>query len=72
MEIRAVGTLVERTTRFVLLLHLPNGHSAKQVEAAMRKEIKTLQNSLTKTIAWDQGSELARHIEFTVATGVQV
>ena len=68
----AVGTLVERTTRFVLLLHLPNGHSAKEVEAAMRKEIKTLPRSLMKTITWDQGSELSRHLEFTVATGVQV
>ncbi len=68
----AVGTLVERTTRFVLLLHLPNGHSAPEVEKAMRKAIKTLPGSLVKTIAWDQGSELARHLEFTVATGVQV
>ncbi len=58
----AVGTLVERTTRFLLLLHLPNGHSAKEVEAAMRKEIKTLPKSLMKTITWDQGSELARHV----------
>jgi hypothetical protein len=48
----AVGTLVERTTRFVLLLHLPNGHSAKEVEAAMRKEIKTLPKSLMKTITY--------------------
>ena len=38
----AVGTLLERTNRFLLLLHLPNGHSAKEVEAAMRKAIKTL------------------------------
>ena len=68
----AVGTLVERTTRFLLLLHLPNGHSAPEVELAMRKAIKTLPNSLIKTITWDQGSELARHLEFTVATGVQV
>jgi IS30 family transposase len=68
----AVGTLVERTTRFLLLLHLPNGHSAPEVEQAMRKAIKTLPSSLIKTITWDQGSELARHLEFTVATGVQV
>ena len=68
----AVGTLVERTTRFLLLLHLPNGHSAPEVEHAMRKAIKTLPSSLIKTVTWDQGSELARHLEFTVATGVQV
>jgi IS30 family transposase len=68
----AVGTLVERSTRFLLLLHLPNGHSAPEVEAAMRKAIKTLPSSLIKTITWDQGSELARHLEFTIATGVKV
>ncbi len=68
----ATGTLLERTTRFVLLLHLPGGHSAKEVEAAMRKEIRTLPKSLTKTIPYDQGSELARHVEFTVATGIAV
>ncbi len=68
----AVGTLVERSTRFLLLLHLPNGHSAPEVERAMRKAIRTLPSSLIKTITWDQGSELARHLEFTVATGVQV
>jgi IS30 family transposase len=49
----AVGTLVERTTRFLLLLHLPNGHSAPEVEQAMRKAIKTLPSSLIKTITWD-------------------
>jgi IS30 family transposase len=68
----AVGTLVERTTRFLLLLNLPNGHSAPEVEHAMRKAIKTLPSSLIKTITWDQGSELARNLEFTIATGVQV
>jgi IS30 family transposase len=68
----AVGTLVERTTRFLLLFHLPNGHSAPEVEQAMRKAIKTLPSLLIKTITWDQGSELARHVEFTVAIGVQV
>ncbi len=51
---------------------LPNGHSALEVERAMRRAIKTLPSSLIKTITWDQGSELARHVEFTVATGVQV
>ena len=68
----AVGTLVERTTRFLLLLHLPNGHSAPEVEKAMRLAIGTLPKSLIKTITWDQGSELARHVEFTIATGIQV
>jgi IS30 family transposase len=68
----AVGTLVEWTTRFLLLLHLPNGHSAPEVEKAMRRAVTTLPSSLIKTITWDQGSELARHVEFSVATGIQV
>ena len=46
--------------------------SAPEVEQAMRKAIKTLPSSLIKTITWDQGSELARHLEFTIATGVRV
>ena len=68
----AVGTLVERSTRFVLLLHLPDDHGAVAVEAAMKKAIATLPNELVRSITWDQGSEMARHVEFTVATGVPV
>ena len=68
----AVGTLVERSTRFVLLLHLPNDHGAKAVEEAMRAAIATLPRELMRSITWDQGSEMARHVEFTVATGVPI
>src|ERR1019366_5209136 len=68
----AVGTLVERSTRFVLLLHLPENHGAFAVEAAMKKAIATLPAELMRSITWDQGSEMARHVEFTVATGVPV
>jgi IS30 family transposase len=50
----------------------PGGHSANEVEAAMRKTITTLPKALTKTITWDQRSELARHVEFSVVTGIQV
>jgi transposase, IS30 family len=68
----AVGTLVERSTRLVLLLHLPNGHGAKDVEVAMRKAIATLPSELTRSVTWDQGTEMATHASFTVATGVPV
>jgi len=68
----AVGTLVERSTRFVLLLHLPDDHGAVAVEAAMSRAIATLPGELVRSITWDQGSEMARHVEFTVATGVPV
>ena len=54
----AVGTLVERTTRYVMLLHLPDGRDADQVEQAMRQAITTLPADLARTITWDQGIEM--------------
>jgi IS30 family transposase len=68
----AVGTLVERMTRYVLLLHLPTGREAEQVEAAMRRAIAKLPGQLFRTITWDQGKEMARHANFTIDTGIQV
>ncbi len=65
-----MGTLVERTTRFVLLLHLPNDHGAVSVEEAMRQAITTLPTELVQSITWDQGSEMARHQNFTTITGI--
>jgi IS30 family transposase len=66
-----IGTLVERNTRFVLLLKLTNG-TAEEVCRAMTKKIKTLPTELRRSVTWDQGNEMALHREFTVATGVQV
>jgi IS30 family transposase len=68
----AVGTLVERTTRFVLLLPLPSGRGAHHVEQAMRQAITALPGELARTITWDQGTEMAHHAEFTIATGIPV
>lgn len=68
----AVGTLVERTTRFVVLLHLPHGREAEKVNQAMKAAISTLPASLMRSITWDQGKELASHASFTVDTGVQI
>jgi IS30 family transposase len=68
----AVGTLVERATRYVLLLHLPDGRDADHVDAAMRHAIATLPGELVRTITWDQGKEMARHAAFTIDTGIQV
>jgi IS30 family transposase len=68
----AVGTLVERATRYVLLLHLPDGRDADQVDAAMRQAIAKLPGELFRTITWDQGKEMARHAAFTIDTGIQI
>jgi transposase, IS30 family len=68
----AVGTLVERTTRFVLLLHLPDGKDARAVDEAMRRAIATLPDELIRSITWDQGMEMSRHAAFTVDTGIAV
>ena len=66
----AIGTLVERTTRYVILLHLPNGHSATEVNKALTKAIATLPDHLKGSLTWDQGSEMACHKAFSAATGV--
>jgi IS30 family transposase len=68
----AVGTLVERTTRLLLLLHLDSGRSADQVDAAMRKAIATLPAELCRSITWDQGAEMANHATFTIDTDIPI
>jgi IS30 family transposase len=68
----AVGTLVERTTGYLLLLHLPNGKEADNVDAAIRGAVAKLPGEFLRTITWDQGKEMARHAAFTIDTGIQV
>jgi transposase, IS30 family len=68
----AIGTLVERSTRFVLLLHLPDDRSAEAVRAAMTAAIATLPAALVRSVTWDQGKEMAQHRQFTIATDVAV
>ncbi len=68
----AVGTLVERSTRYVMLLHLPNGHGADAVREAMTAAIAKLPEHLVRSITWDQGTEMAQHLQFKVDTGVQI
>jgi transposase, IS30 family len=66
----AVGTLAGRTSRYVLLLHLPGGRDARLAGQAMREAISTLPAGLARTITWDQGKEMACHAGFTIATGI--
>jgi IS30 family transposase len=67
----AVGTLVERTTRYTLLLPLKD-RSAVSVEEAMRRAIRTLPIELRRSITWDQGAEMATHASFTLATRIPI
>jgi IS30 family transposase len=68
----AAGTLAERTSRYVLLLHLPEGRDARLAEQAMRQASTALPAELARTITWDQGTEMACHAGFTIATGIPV
>jgi IS30 family transposase len=85
----AIGTLVERTTRFTMLLHLPpmpghgegpkvkngpalSGHGAEAVRDQIAANILTLPEELRRSLTWDQGSEMARHAEVRIQTGLDV
>lgn len=68
----AIGTLVERMTRFVLLLHLPARHGAVEVEQAMGEAMSRLPATLRKTLTWDQGSEMTNHAKIAAATGLSI
>jgi IS30 family transposase len=71
-KMTTIGTLVERHSRYVILLKLPNGHGADAVRKAITKRILTLPAQLRRSITWDQGKEMAEHVQFTVDTGVQI
>ena len=68
----AIGTLVERTTRFVMLFPLGNSHTADRVRDGLATTMSTLPEHLRRSLTWDQGSEMAAHREFTVSTGIDV
>jgi transposase, IS30 family len=68
----AVGTLVERATRYVLLLHLPGGHTADIVQEAMVAKMADLPEQLRRSLTWDQGAEMANHVKIAEATGLKI
>ena len=88
LESSAIGTLVERTTRYTLLLHLPRmqahgqprlkngpalaGHGAAAVRDAIAASIVKLPEQLRRSLAWDQGAEMAEHIQLRVDTGLAI
>jgi IS30 family transposase len=67
-----IGTLVERHTRYVLLSYLGHDAGTETVTAKLAEQIVTLPEHLRLSLTWDQGREMARHVDFTVATGVKV
>ena len=68
----AIGTLVERSSRFVVLVRLPNGRSAEDFRVALTREVSKLPTELRRTLTWDQGKEMADHIQFSLDTDMQV
>jgi len=83
----AIGTLVERSTRFTMLLHLPppenrqprvkngppiTGHGGEQVRDAIAAAIITLPEQLRRSLTWDQGAEMAEHAKLRIDTGLQI
>lgn len=68
----AIGTLVERSTRYTLLVYLPKGHRADIACEALTETFKDLPPHLKRSLTWDQGGELAHHFAFSEASGVPV
>jgi len=68
----AIGTLVERWSRYVMLFGLPDGHTAQAVRDALTETVQQLPEHLWKSLTWDQGKEMAQHAQFTIDTGIQV
>ena len=69
----AIGTVVDRCTRFVLLLHLPDGrHTAQAVREALLQVMNPLPASLRRSLAWDQGKEMALHVQIAAELSMPV
>jgi IS30 family transposase len=88
LDSSAIGTLVERSTRFTMLLHLPRmpafgqarvkngpalaGHGAAAVRDAIASSIVALPKQLRRSLTWDQGAEMAQHVQLRIATGLPI
>ena len=68
----AIGTLVERSTRFVMLLHLPGGYGPERVAAAMTQAMGGLPDAIRRSLTWDQGKEMAGHAQIAVAADLDI
>ena len=68
----AIGTLVERSSRYVVLLHVPRGRTAVHVRRALTRQLSTLPAELRRTLTWDQGKAMAEHAQCTIDTQIAV
>jgi transposase, IS30 family len=68
----AIGTLVERSSRFVLLIHLPGPHTAQALHDAIVPTLNTLPAELKRSLTWDNGKEMAMHQQITMATDMRI
>jgi IS30 family transposase len=68
----AIATLVERSSRYVQLVALPDGHKAPAVRVALTASIASLPEQLRRSLTWDQGLEMAEHARFSIDSGVTV
>ncbi|WP_239396503.1 IS30 family transposase [Frankia sp. CiP3] len=67
-----IATLVDRTTRFVMLVRIPYDRNAERVAYLLAKKMENLPEFFRNSVTWDQGKEMARHADFTVRTGMPV
>lgn len=68
----AIATLVERTTRYTMLVPLRTGKDAVSVRLALAEKLSKLPRHLARTLTYDQGKEMSQHVQFTIDTGIQV
>lgn len=68
----AIGTIVERATGYLWLLHLPHGHTAEHVRAAICAQLPDWPEALKQSLTWDRGKEMTQHRQISIDTGIQV
>ena len=71
-NLSAIGTLVERTTNYTMLLHLPDGYTPEKVRDALTAKIQTLPEVLRASLTWDQGPEMVRWKQVSVDADIDI
>jgi IS30 family transposase len=71
-NLSAIGTLVERSTNYTMLIHLPDGYKAEQMRDALTKKIQTLPETLRHSLTWDQGTEMRDWKAVKIDTGIDI